>query len=543
MSVPVSPLSAPRALRRFGFRQTLRGALIVGAIAGLLMGAQGAAYAKAFPDQISRERLVASLKSVSAVNFLSGEVANAATPASYAIYKSLPLMVIVTGVWGLMVATRILRGNEEDGRFELLAAGTATKRRVSAQLLLGFGGALTVAAAVTFVLIAALGANPQVHLPVQAGIYMTAAVFLPGLFFAAVGVLTSQLAVTRGRAVLYGLVPLIVLFVARGFANSVTSANWVKQYTPFGWSDLLNPVLGFHAVWMLPSVLFAAAFISLGLFAAGKRDLGAASIQQSDTVASHFYLLRSPLSLAVRRSAWNVAWWAIGVIAFAAFFAALAGFSVDLAKDSSAFRQAFGAAGIDEQKIRLIFIGTGTLFIATALLVMATLHVAAIRADEARGYIDNLLVQPVRRHIWLVGRLLLIAALFTGISVLAALAVWGVAHLNHTYINIWLAIQGAMSLVGALALTLGIGVCFYGFWPRLAVPAMAIFIGWAFVVDILKSFFHVSGLVAKTSFLYYVPSDPSKTPDWTACIILVIIGAVLAAAGVMKFVKRDIVSE
>jgi ABC-2 type transport system permease protein len=533
--------SSGRALRRFGFRQTIRGALIVGAIAGLLMGVQGAAYAKAFPDEASRHKLVVSLESVSAVNFLSGEIANAGTPASYAIYKSLPLMVLITGIWGLMVSTRLLRGNEEDGRLELLAAGTTTKRRSSGQLLIGFGGSLIVACMVAFGLIAAFGTDSKVNLSVGASALMVAAVFLPGLFFAALGVFTSQLALTRGRAVLYGLAPLLVLYAVRGAANSVSNVNWLKKLTPFGWSDMLNPVLGPHPAWMLPTIVFAVLFAGLGLFWAGRRDLGAALMGQSDTARSHFYLLRSPLSFAVRRNIWLFVWWSVGTLAFAAFFAALAGLSADLANDSSAFRNIFTADSMDQFKI--MFMGVGTLFIATTLLVMATMNLSAIRGEEAKGYLDNLLVRPVRRSDWLAGRLLIIVAMFTVISVLGGLVTWGVAHLNHIGVSFGLVMQGALSLLGSLALTLGIGVFFYGFWPRLAASAMAIFIGWAFVLDIFKSFFHLNSVITKTSFLYYVPSDPSKSPDWVAFAWLVALGAVLAFLGILRFTKRDIVAE
>jgi len=541
--VAATRIQANKALRKFGFRQTLRGAIILGAIVGLVMGAQGAAYAKAFPDQASRAKLVTSLESVSAVNFLSGEVVNAATPASYAIYKSLATTVIITSVWGLLVTTRLLRGNEEDGRLELLASGATTKRRASRQLMLGYAGSFAVACLLAFVFIAALGKDPQVNLSASASAYMVAAVFFPALFFAALGVFTSQLALTRGRAVLYGLVPLVVLFVIRGAANSVASANWLKHYSPFGWSDLLNPVLGPKPIWMLPAFAFGALFVGAGLFWAGRRDLGASLLKQSDTARSRYALLQSPLALAVRRSSWSYVWWGIAVTAWAAFFAALANLGVNLANDSSAFRSALVNGSFSETKIKLVFLGVGTLFVATALLVMATLNLSSVRGEEAKGYLDNLLVQPTRRRSWILGRLALIVSMFTLLSLLTGLVLWGVGHLNHIDVSFSLEMQGAISLLGTLAITLGIGVFCYGFAPRLAAAAMSVFIGWAFIVDILKSFFHLSGWVTKTSFLHYVPADPSQAPNWSAIAWLAVLGLVLMALGVGRFTKRDIISE
>ena len=108
--------SAVQALQKFGFKQTIRGAIIVGLLTGFMMGAQGLAYSKAFPTQASRDGLVASLKTVPGANFFSGEVADAARPDSYAIYKSIAMTTLIIGVWGLLVSTRLLRGFEENGQ-------------------------------------------------------------------------------------------------------------------------------------------------------------------------------------------------------------------------------------------------------------------------------------------------------------------------------------------------------------------------------------------------------------------------------------------
>ncbi len=534
-------MSASKTLRRFGFRQTIKGALVVGAIAGLLMGAQGIAYAKAFPDPASRHKLVASLQSVSGVNFLSGEIANAATPASYAVYKSLPLMTLVTGIWGLLVATRLLRGNEEDGRLEVLTAGATTQRAASGHMLLGFGGSFLLAAVVALGLMTALGADAQVHLSVSESALMTAASFLPGIVFAGLGVLTSQLALTRSRALLYGLLPMIVLYIIRGSANSVTSVNWLKKFTPFGWSDLLNPVLDAHKLWLLPPIVAAIIFVSFGLLWAGRRDLGSALLRQSEFARSRFYLLRSIFAFGVRQNIGRFVWWGIGTVAFAIFFAALAGVSADLANDSSAFRHLFSAHSMNEFKVA--FLGMGTFFIAVVLLVMATINVLAIRRDEAKGYLDNVLIQPIRRSAWLMGRLALAVISFTAISLVAVFAMWAAAHLGDVHVQLGTVMQGAFSLVGVLILTLGVGVFFYGLWPRIAVASMAIIIGWTFVVDILKSIFSLSDTITKTSVLSYIPATPATSPDWKAILWLVAIGLVLAGIGILGFNRRDIVAE
>ena len=533
--------SAVRALQAFGFRQTIRGAIIIGLLTGFMMGAQGFAYAKAFPTQASRDGLVVSLKTVPGANFFSGEVADAGRPDSYAIYKSIATTTLIISVWGLLVATRLLRGFEENGQTEVLEVGTASSRSVSMHLLAGFAYSFVVSVLIAFGLIAALGSVPDVNLSPSGAVLMTAAVYLPGVFFATLGALTSQLALTRGRAITYALVPLMVLYVIRGAANSVFDADWMKKLTPFGWSDLLNPVLSPKPAWMVPTIVLSVIFTCAAIYAVGKRDLSSALIRQSDAARSRFLMLTSPLAFALRRSGWTILWWGFGTVFFAAFFAAVANLGSNLAEDSPAFKQVFSADAANDFK--LAFLGAGTMFTAVIMLIMVTTMFSAVRREEAKMYLDNLLVQPVRRTRWLMGRLVIIAGSFIAISLIVGVIVWSIAKAEGITVSLMTCLQGQISLVGIMLLVLGIGVCIYGFIPRIATAVMSAVIGWAFIFDILDMIFHLSDWMKNTSILTFIPSDPSKNPDWVAFAWLVCIGVALICVGVARFAKRDIITE
>ena len=536
-------LSPARALRRFGFRQTLRGALIIGALAGLMMGAQGAAFAEAYPDAHSRAVFAASLQGAPAFGFIAGETANISTPASYSVYKSIAIITIASAVWGLLVTTRLLRGQEEDGRLEPIIAGSTTKRQASLHILIGFGYSIAIACLLAFIGIAGLGADPKVNLSIYSSTLLVAGVFLPALFFASVGIVTSQLAVTKQRATLYGLVPLLVLFAVRGAGNSVTDLNWLKQFTPFGWTDLLNPVLDPSVIWLLPTLLIASSFAALGIYLAGRRDLGESLIPQSDVARSHFYLLKSPVALALRQNIAMYVWWGIGAIAFTVLLTAVTNIAANALTSSPVFLTLIAKNGGSVNDIKIAFIGFGALFTAIILLVMSTVSLGSIRHDEAKGYLDNLLVQPVKRSVWLSSRLATIVAAFTVISLICAYATWQVAGTQGITISLATMLQGAISLVGTVVLTLGVGAFLYGFFPRAAVLSMYVIIVWAFIVDILKSLFTLDDFVSKTSLFYYISFSPTKEPDWSTFAWLVCIGVVLAAIGIFGFTKRDIVTE
>lgn len=537
-------LSASAALRRLGFRQTIRGAVILGLLIGLIMGAQGPAYNEAYPTQESRQAFVHTLDSVPALGFMAGENINASEPASYSIYKSIVMTTLITGVWGLLCVTRLLRGQEEDGRMEVLLAGTITKRRASFQLLIGYVGSVLISWLLAFGLIASLGQLPNVGLEAGNAALLTLGSYLPGFVFAGIGVFTSQLALTRGRAVMYGLVPLLVLFIMRGAANSVHDLNWMKQLTPFGWVDLLNPVINPNLWWLVPPILTGLILRAVGLWLAGRRDLGTSLLRESETVKPRWYLLGSPLRHTLRLQGWTFTWWTLGALAFAGLMSGLAKLSVDILKDAAGAQSFVSKLGQSADNMAAAFIGIGNLFVVMMLLVMTALLIGAIRRDEAKGYLDNLLVQPVARSQWLAGRLALIASLSVIIPAACALLTWFIAHIQGIdSITLQVLMKDALGSAAILLFTLGAGSLVYGFLPRLAVVAVAIIIAWSYALDIFKSIVDLPSWVEKTSLLHYIPTSPTIAPDWVAASWLTILGLVLGAVGVMAFTKRDIVTE
>ena len=533
--------SVGRALRRFGFRQTIRGALIIGVLGGIMMGAYGSAIAEVYPTQASRDLLVKTLSATPAINFLSGEVKNASQPASYAIYKSLPMMTLITAVWGLMVATRLLRGNEEDGRLELIVSGATTKRRTAAHLLLGFGYSIIVAIVVMWALAAALGQAPHVELSALEAFYMTLAVFMPGLVFAGIGVLMSQLTLTRGRAVLYGLLPLIVLYCVRGAANTSDKLDWLKAFSLFGWSDFMNAVLSPHPEWVIPGVICLGIFTAVGLYWAGTRDYGTSLLPQPDEVRSHLRLLGSTFAFTVRQKRSAFVWWLVGVLALVSFMTALAGMVTNILQDSGSALQAFAVMSSDQ--VKLLFIGLNFMILGLVLLALVTIEVGSIRRDEAKLYLDNLLVQPVRRSAWILQRIAIVLGMSVLIALIAVMVTWWIADVQHIDISLGNALASGVGVMSSIVLVVGVGIFLYGWLPRLAVAGMSLVIGWAFVVDIVRKIFQLEDWVEKTSVLYYIPVDPSKAPEWGGVAWLFAIGIALGALGIWRFMKRDITQE
>ncbi|HMH70116.1 MAG TPA: ABC transporter permease subunit [Candidatus Saccharimonadales bacterium] len=535
--------SPTKALVLFGIKQTLKGGLILGFLVGLLVSVQGLGYAASYPDQKSRDQFAASLASAPGLGILYGEAKNMATPASYTVYRAVAVVGLIAAVWGLMTSTRLLRGQEEDGHWETITSGNTTPRKASLAILAGYSVSIFIAFLITTVMTAAMGLSPDVSLTLGTSALIALAIFLPALLFTAVGLLVSQLSFSRRRALLYGLVPLLALFTIRSIANTVSDLYFLKQLTPFGWTDMISPVIDPQLQWILPFAIFIPVIAFIGAYLVGKRDLGEALLPERTTVKSHFFLLKNPFQLTIRQNASSYLFWAIGIVLMSIIIATVTNVASDAVADSPALTKSVTQLGGSPEDLKIAFIGAGMIFVVIALLIMAAVSLASVRKDEAKNYLDNLLVQPIHRSSWLIMRLIIIAVAFVGSMLLSTFVTWLVAHGQGISIDLGTFLLVSLALVGPVVFTLGIGTLLYGLWPRLAAVGMYIVLGWSFLVDLIGSVITLNDFVVNTSLFHYMSLSPATLPDWMTFSWLTGLGLLMMAIGIIAFTKRDITAE
>jgi ABC-2 type transport system permease protein len=529
-------------LFRFGFRQALKGAIIVGLIAGGQLLLQGVAYQKAYGTNAKQQELAASLANAPGLGFIYGDSHTLTYGTQgYMAYRVLVFMGVVVAAWALMTMTKMLRGAEEDGRYEVIRTGATTPRKAAGYLTLGFAGAWWVALLISYLL---------TLLATKAGGFTTTAsamwllnigIFLPGLLFAGVGVLTSQLGLTRGRAMLYGIVPLAALFLLRGVGNISHDLHPLLYYTPFGWAQLLSPVHDPSLVWLYVPALLAIVFAVFGVRLAA-RDYGSSIIQASTTVRSRFAFLGNAWALALRQNFWVLVGWGLGALVMIGMISGLANTAVgalDAAGDLSKAVTKLGGTG----NLKVAFVSAGMLFMVMVLLMLSITIVGQIRRDEAKQYLDNILVAPQKRTTWLLQRLLLGLGTVLVISLLGGVLVQVIAGLEHISLSFGKVLATSVCVVGSVAFLMGVGTLLYGMLPRLTVLAMYAVITWSFVITLVASAAKLNTALLHSSLFYYTNFNLAQWPNWATFGWFVTLGAAFSAVGIWAFARRDIVPE
>src|SRR6266496_3276056 len=150
-------------------RRLWRGAVLWGGVFALMVWALVSQFAKEYPTAADRARLVETMGADVGSQAIFGPAHHLDTVAGYTAYHAVGVLGLVVAVWGLLAATRLLRGEEQAGRWELLLAGQTTRRRATAAAIGGLGIGLLTLWAVTAAA-APRGSRPMPRPPMAAAV-------------------------------------------------------------------------------------------------------------------------------------------------------------------------------------------------------------------------------------------------------------------------------------------------------------------------------------------------------------------------------------
>ena len=524
---------------------TSRRASRPGALWGLVFGATIAAtmssYSSSFPTAASRANLVAVTEGNVAFSALFAPIHDIDTVAGYTAYKVSMTLVILGAIWGLFIATRVTRGEEDRGRWELLLSGQTTRRRATTDAALGVGAGLFALWAPTAVLAALVGRTAKVAIPVTGSLFLATAVVAVAAMFAAVGLLAGQLAATRHDANVLGAGALALAYLIRMVADSDPSLGRLRWASPLGWFEQLRPLTGSRPLPFVPIAALVAALVAAAIVLAGRRDLDSSALRGRDRPPARTFLLGGQAGLTVWLTRPAVVTWLFSLAATGLAMGLVTQSAGTALKTSPTLERVLGRLGGDRTGAVLYL---GYVFVIAAALVAIAVagQISAIRNEEAGGSLDNLLVRPVARRQWLGVRLGVGLALVLAASALAGVAAWIGAASQHGDVGFGELVRAGLNVAPPAVFLLGVGILVFGLLPRLAIGVTYGLVVWSFVVEIVSAVVDSNHWVRDTSPLLHVTPAPAAAPDWTSAGWLVGLGIAAAAIGVAAFSRRDLVT-
>jgi ABC-2 type transport system permease protein len=523
-------------------RRACRSGLLWGVIFGGYVASSALGYATTYPTVAQRRVLAGEFGSSPGFNALFGPAHQLQTVAGYTVWKALGVLSIVGAVWGLLTATRLLRGEEDAGRWELLVAGRTTRRGAAAQGLAGLGVGLAVLLGVTASIVVVVGRSPKVHQTAGASAFLAVALVGGAALFVVVGALCAQLAATRRQAATYAAGVLGASYALRLVADSGIGLAWLRWMSPLGWVEELQPLTDPHPVALVPIGVFMIVGAAATVLLAGRRDLGASTIADRDTAAARTGLLDGPTGLAVRTARPGIIGWWVAIAASALLIGLVAkGAGRTLAASSTVERALarLGARGTSADA----YLGFALLIVAVVVALLAVGQVTAARAEEASGRLEHLVVRPVSRSRWLAGRLAVAVGAVLVAGVLAGVGAWVGAASQGASVSAPALVAAGLNLCPPALCLMGLGVLALGVVPRAASGVVYALVGWSFLVEVVGGVVGSNRWLLDTSVFHQMAAAPAVAPDGVSAAALVGVGVAAALVGGVAFVRRDLVGE
>ena len=500
----------------------------------------------------------AALLNLAASFTWNADVIRADTIGGYATFK-IGIFVFLMVVWPILAGSRMLRGEEDRASLDVLLSAPRGRVRVAVEKLAAMSAAL-LAMAVLIGLLAYLGG-----LAFKADFNLADAVLF-GLnlalicaVFGAIALFVSQFTHERGPAAGWTAGLLLIFIVVDMVHRVIPNTDWISRLSPIYYYNLSKPLIvgyGANLGAMLFLVALTLVFAAAAIWLFARRDVG-------DTVALP-RVLRLPQRVAAPRALpindWSLRsiyarnlgvmavptfWWALLVAGWAGWMVVIvkqieAKLSVvyagspalqDILKNLSGGNADFNAS----------FLGAMFGILPIFLMAFAITQVNRWASDEGDGRLDLVLAAPRSRTRVLLGRF---AALTTAVTVigLAALAATLVASsVSGVALNTANVVAATLTLVPMGVLVAAIGFLAAGWLRTAADTGLVSFLlaAW-FFISFVGPELKVPEATLRLSAFYYYGTPLLHGVQLANLAILLAVGAVALALGVLRFARKDI---
>ncbi|WP_033343106.1 hypothetical protein [Catenuloplanes japonicus] len=533
-ATPVVHPAPGRAVTGLATRQVRRGGLIVLGLAAGMPALVTGTYASVMADPAAAASLDA-IATNPAIRTLFGTPYALDTAGGFTVWRIGTVLAVIIGVWSALATTRVTRGEEDAGRWDVLLAGRVPPRAALARHLAVIASVPAGAgAAVAAVLWVAGGPDRTGALVHGAGLAAL------GLFAVAAAGLAAQVFPARAPATGTVIAVLGAGLLIRMAGDGMTGLGWLRWLSPFGLIGLSTP---YHHNALLPVLILMAAaglVAATAVAAAGRRDVGGGLVAVATSRAPRPWGLTGVGAFAVRRAAAPVVAWSAGILAYFLLIGMTAVSVTEFLADNTVFADTAAQAGFAGLHTVTGFTATIFALLAVPVGAFAAVRMAAYAAAETDRRLTLIAAGPLARLRLLGAEAGVTAGGALVLVSVAAAATWAGVAATGGGLPLGDALAGTFNTLPIVALSLGAAVLALGAAPRLtalagALPATGGFL-WKVTADSIGAPDWVVGL---SPFAHLAPV-PLASADWTATGAMVMIAVALSAVGAVAYRRRDL---
>lgn len=437
---------------------------------------------------------------------------------------------IALSLMAVFLVVRHTRTEEDAERTELLLARQVGRHALLASSLVVVASAVTLVGALTVALLVSLG------LPAVGSFAVGAAFLGVGLVATTFAAAAAQVMATARGALGMGVGFVGVVYVLRAVGD--VGNEVVSWMSPIGWAHRIRAFAG-EDWWVLGLFLGSAAlFVAVAVVLSDRRNLGSGIVAQRLGPARSPRWATSPLGLAWRLQRGTVLGWTVGLFVLGLVFGTVGRDIEQLFEDNPDFEQFLaqmeGASMTDTFFAFTLALGA---MMACGLAISSVLR---IRSEETAGRVESILATATSRHVWagshlavtVMGATLVLAASGLGTGLGLAFSVADPAQLPRM-------VGSSLGHVPAVLVLAGLTMLLVGALPRLVAMSWGLLAA-VLVVGLFGDLFELPQWARNLSPIEQSPSLPAEAFTVPPVVVLTLVAAAAAMAGLMALGRRDV---
>ncbi|ASK61840.1 ABC transporter permease [Virgibacillus phasianinus] len=448
-------------------------------------------------------------------------------------HQMLLLTAVVVGLMSIFLVTRHTRGDEEEGRIELVRSLPVGRLSNLNATILVYTVSFIVLSLLTGLGLYALNIE---SMQIEGSLLYGATLGATGIFFAGVTTVFAQLSESSRGTMGLSIAILLIAYIVRAVGDvSNETLSWIS---PLGW---VTKTAAYDANNWWPIVLMIG--VSMVLFAIanylnGIRDLGSGFLPSRPGKKHASALLQSPIGLGLRLQRTGTISWAVGMFVLGASYGSILGDLDTFFESNEMMKQMFSTEqgySVTEQ-----FVSTIMMVLAIIATIPPLMAMNKLNGEEKKERTEHLLGRAVSRN-RLMGCYLLIAVVngFVMIS-LSAIGLWAAAisvmEDPFSYGTIY---RMAIVYYPAILVMISVAVLLIGCVRRFT-SLIWFYVFYSFVVLYLGGLFQFPDWVGQISPFGYIPQIPVEEMKWLPITMLIGVAVVITALGFIGYNKRDI---
>lgn len=438
-------------------------------------------------------------------------------------------MSILIVVMNILLTASMTRGNEEDGRLEIVRAlpiGPLASPTASLIILISLNVCIALASVIGMGYF-----GPEAFTLSGAYAYGFGQASL-GMFFVGLTLVFAQMTDNKQTTNQFAFASLFIFYIIRALAD-VNESDWTLL-SPLGWLTKIKPFMADNWWPILGLSVATLALVLLAYILLGQRDIQAGILPASSKRPQSSWLVKYLPGFILKQEGMRILSWAAGIFLLAAAFGSILG-ELDTYFSDMEILQYFldtSNQSMTEAFIQLLY-GIMTIFIAIPGISI----INSIRQEEVKGRIDHFYSRPVGR--WLVLLNYYLVAAFTLMLLLALLAfgmyITSQNMPDSTSFSSYM--ETAWHYLPSLLFMVGIAVLLVGLIPKLF-PLIWLYTGFTFLVMYMGELLNFPDWLNNLSIFQHVPEDG----DLSILTITLLLSFILAQIGITTYGKRDIVA-